>query len=60
MLILDGQENYVNAEFDEYCKANNIKLLCLPVHSSHLTQLLNVSIFGLLKKAYGTQISIFA
>ena len=60
MLVLDGHESHINAEFDEYCKANNIVPLCLPSHSSHLTQPLDVGVFGPLKKAYGAQISFLA
>ena len=60
MLILDGHESHINAEFDEYCKANNIVPLCLPAHSSHLTQPLDVGVFGPLKNAYGKQISNLA
>ncbi|KAF4456200.1 hypothetical protein F53441_1618 [Fusarium austroafricanum] len=37
MLVLDGHESHINAEFNEYCKANKIIPLCLPSHSSHLT-----------------------
>ncbi|KAF6517708.1 hypothetical protein HZS61_003269 [Fusarium oxysporum f. sp. conglutinans] len=57
MLVLDGHESHINAEFNEYCKANKIIPLCLPSHSSHLTQPLDVGVFGPLKKAYGSQIS---
>jgi hypothetical protein len=60
MLVLDGHKSHVNAEFDEYYKANNIVLLCLPPYSSHLTQLLDVSVFSPLKKAYGAKISFLA
>jgi hypothetical protein len=60
MLVLDGHESHINAEFYEYCKANKTIPLCLPGHSSHLTQPLHVDIFGLLKKAYGSQISFLA
>jgi hypothetical protein len=60
MLVLDGHESHVNAEFDEYCRANDIVPLCLPAHSSHLTQPLDVGVFGPLKKAYGAQISFLA
>ncbi len=60
MLVLDGHESHVNAEFDEYCKANSIVPICLPPHSSHLTQPLDVGVFGPLKKTYGDQISILA
>lgn len=60
MLVLDGHESHINAEFDEYCKANNIIPLCLPAHSSHLTQPLDVGVFSPLKKAYGAEISFLA
>ena len=60
MLVLDGHESHINAEFDEYCKANSIIPLCLLAHSSHLIQSLDVRVFGLLKKAYGVQISFLA
>jgi hypothetical protein len=60
MLVLDGHESHINAEFDEYCKANDIVPLCLPSHSSHLTQPLDVGVFSPLKKAYGAQISFLA
>lgn len=60
MLVLDGHESHINAEFDEYYKASNIIPLCLPAHSSHLTQPLDVGVFSLLKKAYGAQISFLA
>jgi hypothetical protein len=60
MLVLDGHESHINAEFDEYCKVNNIIPLCLPAHSSHLTQPLDIGVFGPLKKAYSNQISFLA
>ena len=57
MLVLDGHESHVNAEFEEYCKENNIITICLPPHSSHLTQPLDVGLFAALKVAYGAEIS---
>ena len=60
MLVLDGHESHVNAEFDEYCNKNNIIPLCLPAHSSHLTQPLDVGLFSPLKSAYGAEISHLA
>jgi hypothetical protein len=57
MLVLDGHESHINAEFNEYCKENDIIPLCLLPHSSHLTQPLDVGIFSPLKWAYGDQIS---
>jgi hypothetical protein len=40
-------------EFDKACKDNNIVAICMPPHSSHLLQPLDVGCFGPLKKAYG-------
>jgi hypothetical protein len=59
MLVLDGHESHESAEFQEYCKAHNIITLCLPPHSSHLTQPLDVGCFSVLKRAYGRQIETF-
>lgn len=59
MLVLDGHESHESAEFQKYCKAHNIITLCLPPHSSHLTQPLDVGCFSVLKRAYGRQIETF-
>ena len=56
LLVLDGHESHYSDEFEEYCKENNIITLCMPPHSSHLLQPLDVGCFGPLKKAYGRQI----
>ncbi|KAM6508252.1 hypothetical protein FALCPG4_18988 [Fusarium falciforme] len=56
LLILDGHESHHSVEFEEYCNENKIITLCMPPHSSHLLQPLNVGCFGLLKKAYGREI----
>jgi hypothetical protein len=57
MLVFNRHESHINAEFNEYCKANKIIPLYLLSSSSHLTQLLDVGVSNLLKKAYGSQIS---
>jgi hypothetical protein len=56
LLILDGHESHQSAEFQIYCEENNIITLCMPPHSSHLLQPLDVGCFGPLKKAYGREI----
>lgn len=56
LLILDGHESHHSVEFEIYCKDNNIITLCMPPHSSHLLQPLDVGCFGPLKQAYGRQI----
>jgi hypothetical protein len=42
--------------FDLYYKENNIITLCMPPHSSHLLQPLDIGCFSPLKAAYGRQI----
>lgn len=56
LLILDGHESHHSVEFEAYCKENKIVTLCMPHHSSHLLQPLDVACFGPLKKAYVREI----
>jgi hypothetical protein len=56
LLILDGHESHHSTEFEHYCQQNNIITLCMPPHSSHLLQPLDVGCFGPLKQAYGRRI----
>jgi hypothetical protein len=56
LLVLDGHESHHSMEFESYCRDNDIKTLCMPPHSSHILQPLDVGVFGPLKKAYGRQI----
>jgi len=56
LLILDGHDSHHSTEFELYCQQNNIITLCMPPHSSHLLQPLDVGCFGPLKQAYGRQI----
>jgi hypothetical protein len=53
MLILDGYSNHQTLEFEDFCKENAIICLCMPPHTSHLLQPLDVGVFGPLKRAYG-------
>ena len=57
LLIIDGHESHNSLEFQEICKENKIYTLCMPPHSSHLLQPLDVGCFSSLKRAYGHQIS---
>src|SRR5579862_521685 len=56
LLIMDGHESYNSLQFQDFYKDNNIVTICMPSHSSHLLQPLDVGCFGLLKKAYGKQV----
>jgi len=55
LLVIDGHESHNSLEFQQYCKENKIITLCMPPHSSHLLQPLDVGCFSPLKKAYGRQ-----
>src|ERR1700722_654656 len=56
LLVLDGHKSHYSDEFEEYCKEHNIITLCMPAHSSHILQPLDVGCFSPLKKAYSRQI----
>jgi hypothetical protein len=56
LLVLDGHESHHSLEFQELCKENNIYTLCMPPHSSHLLQPLDVGCFSSLKRAYSREI----
>ena len=58
-LLLDGHESHILAEFEDYCQKNSIITLCLLLHSSYLTQPLNVGCFSALKRAYGRELEDF-
>ena len=50
LLICDGHDSYITAEFIAHCIDNKILLMILPPYFSHLTQPLDVGVFGALKK----------
>ncbi|KAI2791755.1 hypothetical protein POX_c04633 [Penicillium oxalicum] len=53
LLILDGHGSHLTPQFDRICAENDIIPLCMPSHSSHLLQPLDVGCFAVLKRAYG-------
>lgn len=55
MLIIDGHESHNSLDFQQYCKNSKIITVCMPPHSSHLLQLLDVGCFSPLKRAYRRQ-----
>ena len=56
LLILDGHGSHSTPEFDLFCTEHSIITLCMPPHSSHLLQPLDVSCFAVLKRSYGRQV----
>ena len=59
MLILDSHKSHLSDAFKTYCQENNIITLCLPPHSSHITQPLNIRCFSILKQIYSQEIEDF-
>jgi hypothetical protein len=53
MLVLDGHGSHLTPQFDRTCTENHIIPVCMPPHSSHLLQPLDVSCFAVLKRQYG-------
>lgn len=49
LLICDGHDSHITGDWIAHCMRNKVELLILPPHSSHLTQPLDVGVFGPLK-----------
>src|SRR5438105_10527798 len=49
LLICNGHESHITASWIAHCMKNNIIFMVLLLHSSHLTQPLDVGVFGPLK-----------
>ena len=56
LLVLDGHESHSSIDFHQLCEEKKIITLCMPPHSSHLLQPLDVGCFAPLKQAYGRQV----
>jgi hypothetical protein len=52
LLILDGHGSHLTLQFDRTCSENDIIPICMPSHSSHLLQPLDVGCFSVLKRSY--------
>ena len=52
LLLLDGHSSHVTLSAVEICLTNNIVLICLPAHSSHILQPLDVGVYCHVKKVW--------
>lgn len=52
MLLFDGHSSHVNKEFLLQCLDYRVLPVCLPPHTTHFSQPLDVAVFSPLKKAY--------
>ena len=60
LLILDGHESHKSLAFQDLCEGSKIITLCMPPHSSHILQPLDVGCFAPLKQAYKKEINVLA
>ena len=56
LLILDGHESHLNQDFKDYCLEHKVLTLCMPPHSSHILQPLDVVCFSPLKRKYSQRV----
>lgn len=56
LLILDGHGSHTTTDFMWLCYINNIHLLFLPPHTSHVLQPLDLGVFSSLKHNYRKQV----
>ncbi|KAJ6262132.1 hypothetical protein Dda_2937 [Drechslerella dactyloides] len=56
LLVLDGHESHHSAAFELYCQEHKIVTICMPPHSSHILQPLDIGCFGPLKQAYSKEV----
>ncbi|XP_029348308.1 jerky protein-like [Acyrthosiphon pisum] len=55
LLIYDGLSSHINIQLVEIARANNVTILLLPPHSSHLLQPMDLSVFKSIKTSYGLE-----
>ena len=56
LIIMDGHAPHMTPKLLKHCINNNIICLCLPPHSSHLLQRLDVTLFIVLAHAYWVEL----
>ena len=49
VLTFDGHHSHISIKLLELARAINVHLVCLPVHTSHILQPLDVGVFGPMK-----------
>ena len=52
VLIFDGHHSHISVELLEYARAKNVHLVCLPSHTSHILQPMDVGVFGPMKATW--------
>ena len=45
LLILDGHSSHISIEAIEFVRSNDVHMLCIPAHTTHILQPLDVGVF---------------
>ena len=56
LLIMDNNSSHVNMDLVCEARRNGVDIITLPLHTSHILQPLDVSVYGPLKKAWNRQV----
>ncbi|APA05659.1 hypothetical protein sscle_01g004290 [Sclerotinia sclerotiorum 1980 UF-70] len=56
LLIMDGHSNHITGSFIAFCIEKEIDLLILPPHCSHLLQLLDIAVYGPMKRYHALEV----
>jgi hypothetical protein len=56
LLIMDGHVSHLTFEFFYFCLSHDIICICLPSHSTHILQPLDVGCFRSLQGAYEEEV----
>ncbi|CAM4608595.1 unnamed protein product [Leuciscus chuanchicus] len=57
ILIMDQHETHVSRDVIMYCRENTIEILCLPAHTTHILQPLDIAVFNPLKTGFSIMAS---
>ncbi len=52
LLLTDGHKTHITIDVIDVCRENNITLFCLPPHTTHALQPLDVAVFKSLKDSF--------
>ena len=56
LLIVDGHNSHFSMDFLHFCQKNQIELFCLPPHTTHILQPLDVGLFVTLQSYYSRRV----
>lgn len=56
IVFLDGHSSHLTLHLSEFCRNNGIILVCLLPNTTHILQLLDVSVFAPLKQKWKTTV----